>query len=160
MNAAAARIKFCCTVHCRMTIPQTSRINHRSGARALEPPGSRSRRLLTHLEVPTAPVHSPCIHHPFKSTLHQFKPVDTTILFCSLAFAVAPSLSSCSTARGRSGRGRALLMLLPEELSFLKYLKVCLWEGWVAWPLHAVSANHGRDQQAMCSSRLSPRHPH
>jgi hypothetical protein len=30
----------------------------------------------------------------------------------------------CSTARGRSGRGRALLMLLPEELSFLKYLKV------------------------------------
>eukprot|EP00884_Botryococcus_braunii_P014671 jgi/Botrbrau1/23204/Bobra.0041s0048.1 len=27
------------------------------------------------------------------------------------------------TARGRDGRGRALLMLLPEELGFLKYLK-------------------------------------
>jgi ATP-dependent RNA helicase DDX18/HAS1 len=27
------------------------------------------------------------------------------------------------TARGRSGRGRALLMLLPQELAFLRYLK-------------------------------------
>jgi hypothetical protein len=27
------------------------------------------------------------------------------------------------TARGRDGRGRALLMLLPEELGFLRYLK-------------------------------------
>lgn len=27
------------------------------------------------------------------------------------------------TARGRDGKGRALLMLLPEELAFLKYLK-------------------------------------
>ena len=29
------------------------------------------------------------------------------------------------TARGRNGRGRALLLLLPEELGFLRYLKVC-----------------------------------
>jgi ATP-dependent RNA helicase DDX18/HAS1 len=28
------------------------------------------------------------------------------------------------TARGRSGKGRALLMLLPEELGFLTFLKV------------------------------------
>ena len=27
------------------------------------------------------------------------------------------------TARGKTGRGRALLMLMPEELGFLKYLK-------------------------------------
>jgi ATP-dependent RNA helicase DDX18/HAS1 len=27
------------------------------------------------------------------------------------------------TARGRDGKGRALLMLLPEELGFLRYLK-------------------------------------
>ena len=27
------------------------------------------------------------------------------------------------TARGQAGRGRALLLLLPEELGFLKYLK-------------------------------------
>jgi ATP-dependent RNA helicase DDX18/HAS1 len=27
------------------------------------------------------------------------------------------------TARGRDGKGHALLMLLPEELAFLKYLK-------------------------------------
>lgn len=27
------------------------------------------------------------------------------------------------TARGRDGKGRALLMLMPEELGFLKYLK-------------------------------------
>jgi hypothetical protein len=27
------------------------------------------------------------------------------------------------TARGKDGQGRALLMLLPEELGFLKYLK-------------------------------------
>ena len=28
------------------------------------------------------------------------------------------------TARGRSGRGRALLLLLPEEVGFLRYLRV------------------------------------
>lgn len=28
------------------------------------------------------------------------------------------------TARGHSGKGRALLMLLPEELTFLKFLRV------------------------------------
>ena len=27
------------------------------------------------------------------------------------------------TARGRSGKGRALLLLLPEELGFLSYLQ-------------------------------------
>jgi superfamily II DNA/RNA helicase len=27
------------------------------------------------------------------------------------------------TARGRSGRGRALLLLLPEEVGFLRYLR-------------------------------------
>ena len=31
------------------------------------------------------------------------------------------------TARGRSGRGRALLMLLPEELGFLTFLKARIW---------------------------------
>jgi superfamily II DNA/RNA helicase len=30
------------------------------------------------------------------------------------------------TARGRSGRGRALLFLLPEEIGFLRYLKVLI----------------------------------
>ena len=30
------------------------------------------------------------------------------------------------TARGRSGQGRALLLLLPEEMGFLRYLKVSL----------------------------------
>ena len=30
------------------------------------------------------------------------------------------------TARGRSGKGRALLMLLPEELGFLTFLKARL----------------------------------
>ena len=29
------------------------------------------------------------------------------------------------TARGKGGKGRALLMLLPEELGFLTFLKVC-----------------------------------
>lgn len=28
------------------------------------------------------------------------------------------------TARGKSGKGKALLMLMPEELKFLQYLKV------------------------------------
>ena len=28
------------------------------------------------------------------------------------------------TARGRAGRGRALLLLLPEEVGFLRYLRV------------------------------------
>lgn len=31
------------------------------------------------------------------------------------------------TARGKSGKGRALLMLLPEELGFLSFLKASLW---------------------------------
>lgn len=30
------------------------------------------------------------------------------------------------TARGRSGKGRALLLLLPEELGFLSYLQASL----------------------------------
>ena len=29
------------------------------------------------------------------------------------------------TARGKTGKGRALLMLLPEELGFLTFLKAC-----------------------------------
>lgn len=33
-----------------------------------------------------------------------------------------PSLAG-RTARGASGKGRALLFLLPEELGFLKYLR-------------------------------------
>ena len=32
------------------------------------------------------------------------------------------------TARGRNGKGRALLLLLPEELGFLRYLKVCCFQ--------------------------------
>jgi hypothetical protein len=35
----------------------------------------------------------------------------------------SPAGPPCSTARGRHGKGRALLMLLPEELGFLRYLK-------------------------------------
>jgi ATP-dependent RNA helicase DDX18/HAS1 len=30
------------------------------------------------------------------------------------------------TARGEGAQGRALLFLIPEELGFLRYLKVCL----------------------------------
>jgi hypothetical protein len=39
------------------------------------------------------------------------------------AAAAAGDLKVGRTARGRDGRGRALLMLMPEELGFLKYLK-------------------------------------
>ena len=38
--------------------------------------------------------------------------------------------------RGKEGQGRALLMLLPQELGFLKYLKVR------AWPISSVSDLH------------------
>ena len=39
------------------------------------------------------------------------------------------------TARGRSGQGRALLLLLPEEMGFLRYLKVGLS---LVYPLHRL----------------------
>lgn len=39
------------------------------------------------------------------------------------------------TARGKDGRGRALLLLMPEELGFLKYLKQAKVRGW--WKLGA-----------------------
>ena len=42
-----------------------------------------------------------------------------TLRVCCLLF----FLQVGRTARGRDGRGRALLMLMPEELGFLKYLK-------------------------------------
>ncbi len=45
------------------------------------------------------------------------------------------------TARGRDGRGRALLMLMPEELGFLRYLrtaKVPLNE--YEFPVHKLAA--------------------
>ena len=49
------------------------------------------------------------------------------------------------TARGKSGKGRALLLLLPEELGFLSYLKVSrqLWlHGGFAVSLTGVQTVH------------------
>lgn len=41
----------------------------------------------------------------------------------TFAWASIPPPRVGRTARGRDGKGRALLMLMPEELGFLKYLK-------------------------------------
>lgn len=65
---------------------------------------------------------------PCASTLHKLLQVCAPSAPAKSCLPADPPIVAahlcCSTARGRSGRGRALLMLLPEELSFLKYLKV------------------------------------
>ena len=45
------------------------------------------------------------------------------------------------TARGRNGKGRALLLLLPEELGFLRYLKVCCLSCCKLVPCSSVACN-------------------
>lgn len=62
------------------------------------------------------------------------------------------------TARGKSGKGRALLLLLPEELGFLSYLKVCnlvciseVYQLWILqccslYTLHANSSSYNMHQ--------------
>ena len=51
------------------------------------------------------------------------------------------------TARGKSGKGRALLLLLPEELGFLSYLKVSC---------EAVLASEkGKKRESLCRRRHS-----
>ena len=64
------------------------------------------------------------------------------------------------TARGKSGKGRALLLLLPEELGFLSYLKVGLVH---ATRLYASGRNPvlelvqatGRSLSCMCVNSVS-----
>lgn len=42
------------------------------------------------------------------------------------------------TARGKDGHGRALLLLLPEELAFLKYLKEAKVGPWLMASAQAI----------------------
>ena len=87
-----------------------SRINHRSSAHAQAADNPGFRRLQTR----SVPLLLPCILPRNRASLTFTAAAPSVCLCCSLR----------RTARGRSGQGRALLMLLPEELSFLKYLKV------------------------------------
>jgi len=52
------------------------------------------------------------------------------------------------TARGEGAQGRALLFLIPEELGFLRYLKVCLiLQQYLASPMNL---HHNLTLQMLC----------
>ncbi|KAL4859874.1 ATP-dependent RNA helicase has1 [Chlorella vulgaris] len=99
--------------------------------------------LLNYIDISVAAIHGKQKQAKRTTTFFEFCQADSGILLCTDVAARGLDIPAVDwiiqydppddpkeyihrvgrTARGRSGRGRALLMLLPEELSFLKYLK-------------------------------------
>ncbi|PSC68006.1 ATP-dependent RNA helicase HAS1 [Micractinium conductrix] len=99
--------------------------------------------LLNYIDIPVKAIHGKQKQAKRTTTFFEFCQADTGILLCTDVAARGLDIPAVDwiiqydppddpkeyihrvgrTARGRSGRGRALLMLLPEELAFLKYLK-------------------------------------
>lgn len=99
--------------------------------------------LLNYIDIPVKAIHGKQKQAKRTTTFFEFCQADSGILLCTDVAARGLDIPAVDwiiqydppddpkeyihrvgrTARGRSGRGRALLMLLPEELAFLKYLK-------------------------------------
>ncbi|KAL4445819.1 hypothetical protein ABPG77_009018 [Micractinium sp. CCAP 211/92] len=99
--------------------------------------------LLNYIDIPVKAIHGKQKQSKRTTTFFEFCQADSGILLCTDVAARGLDIPAVDwiiqydppddpkeyihrvgrTARGRSGRGRALLMLLPEELAFLKYLK-------------------------------------
>lgn len=99
--------------------------------------------LLNYIDIPVQAIHGKQKQAKRTTTFFDFCQAETGILLCTDVAARGLDIPAVDwiiqydppddpkeyihrvgrTARGRSGQGRALLMLLPEELSFLKYLK-------------------------------------
>eukprot|EP00775_Hariotina_reticulata_P002528 gene2528-2830_t len=99
--------------------------------------------LFNYIDIPVKDIHGKQKQAKRTSTFFEFCQADKGILLCTDVAARGLDIPAVDwiiqydppddpkeyihrvgrTARGRDGRGRALLMLMPEELGFLKYLK-------------------------------------
>eukprot|EP00199_Chlamydomonas_sp_CCMP681_P001441 CAMPEP_0119103100 /NCGR_PEP_ID=MMETSP1180-20130426/1639_1 /TAXON_ID=3052 ORGANISM="Chlamydomonas cf sp, Strain CCMP681" /NCGR_SAMPLE_ID=MMETSP1180 /ASSEMBLY_ACC=CAM_ASM_000741 /LENGTH=619 /DNA_ID=CAMNT_0007087537 /DNA_START=65 /DNA_END=1924 /DNA_ORIENTATION=- len=99
--------------------------------------------LLNYIDLPVKDIHGKQKQQKRTSTFFEFCAAETGILLCTDVAARGLDIPAVDwiiqydppddpreyihrvgrTARGKDGRGRALLLLLPEELAFLKYLK-------------------------------------
>ncbi|KAK9816761.1 hypothetical protein WJX72_004846 [[Myrmecia] bisecta] len=99
--------------------------------------------LLNYIDIPVKDIHGKQKQQKRTTTFFEFCQADKGILLCTDVAARGLDIPAVDwiiqydppddpkeyihrvgrTARGRSGKGRALLMLLPEELGFLRYLK-------------------------------------
>mmetsp|Transcript_11593 Transcript_11593/g.29623 ORF Transcript_11593/g.29623 Transcript_11593/m.29623 type:complete len:624 (+) Transcript_11593:158-2029(+) len=99
--------------------------------------------LLNYIDLPVKDIHGKQKQQKRTSTFMEFSSADAGILLCTDVAARGLDIPAVDwiiqydppddpreyihrvgrTARGRDGSGRALLMLTPDELSFLKYLK-------------------------------------
>lgn len=99
--------------------------------------------LLNYIDVPVTSIHGKQKQAKRTATFFEFSSASTGILLCTDVAARGLDIPAVDwiiqydppddpkeyihrvgrTARGRNGKGRALLLLLPEELAFLKLLK-------------------------------------
>lgn len=99
--------------------------------------------LLNYIDLPVACIHGKQKQAKRTSTFFEFCQAESGVLLCTDVAARGLDIPAVDwiiqydppddpkeyihrvgrTARGRAGTGRALLLLLPEELGFLKYLK-------------------------------------
>ena len=99
--------------------------------------------LLNYIDMPVKAIHGKQKQGTRTTTFFEFCQADKGILLCTDVAARGLDIPAVDwiiqfdppddpkeyihrvgrTARGKDGKGRALLMLLPEELGFLKYLK-------------------------------------
>nr|CAD2176085.1 unnamed protein product [Meloidogyne enterolobii] len=88
------------------------------------------QELLNFIDLPVLSIHGKQKQQKRTCTFFQFCRAKTGTLLCTDVAARGldiPSVDwivqSCRTARGESGTGNALLILRPEELGFLRFLK-------------------------------------
>ncbi|KXZ57007.1 hypothetical protein GPECTOR_1g91 [Gonium pectorale] len=99
--------------------------------------------LLNYIDIPVKDIHGKQKQQKRTTTFFEFCQAETGILLCTDVAARGLDIPAVDwiiqfdppddpreyihrvgrTARGKEGRGRALLLLLPEELGFLRYLK-------------------------------------
>lgn len=99
--------------------------------------------LLNYIDIPVKDIHGKQKQQKRTTTFFEFCQAEKGILLCTDVAARGLDIPAVDwilqldppddpreyihrvgrTARGRDGRGRALLLLMPEELGFLKYLK-------------------------------------
>uniref|UniRef100_A0A7S0V161 ATP-dependent RNA helicase n=1 Tax=Polytomella parva TaxID=51329 RepID=A0A7S0V161_9CHLO len=99
--------------------------------------------LLNYIDVPVKEIHGKQKQQKRTSTFFEFNQAESGVLLCTDVAARGLDIPAVDwiiqydppddpreyihrvgrTARGKEGTGRALLLLLPEELGFLKYLK-------------------------------------
>lgn len=100
--------------------------------------------LLNYIDIPVTDIHGKQKQQRRTTAYFEFCQADKGILLCTDVAARGLDIPAVDwiiqydppddpkeyihrvgrTARGKSGKGRALLLLLPEELGFLAYLKV------------------------------------